>query len=1068
MIVSLASTPLASNATIVMNDRLDTYTRKRRFDETPEPSGMRVARKQGSRKTTRQSSADALSYVIQEHDARRLHYDFRLELNGTLLSWAVPKGPSLDPSVKRLAVHVEDHPVEYGSFEGEIPPGNYGAGSVIVWDRGTWEPVGGPAEATRAYAAGKLKFLLHGEKLRGGWTLVRSHMRGSGDKEQWLLIKERDNEARAESDYDILKKRPGSVLDGVAAAGTGARTSRAVTAKRTTDKAAGKRAAAANATAKPDAASTAKRGGKNGAKSASPERADPKRPDIVATRSARSLRELAASPSIEGAVPARLPASFKPQLATLVDAAPAGDDWSYEIKFDGYRVLVRIDRMTKGNAVKVFTRAGNDWTVKFGKQVETFEQLDIDSAWLDGEAVVLDPNGVPNFQALQNAFDSNRPQDIVIYLFDIPFLNGYDLRGVPLEQRRAILRALLEEVDDSVLRFSNDFDFSADDLLRSACDMALEGIIGKRRDSGYMSGRSSAWIKLKCRRRQEFVIGGYSEPSGSRAAFGALLLGIYDGNGKLQYAGRVGTGFDAALLRSVKKELDAHETQRMPFAAAPRERSRTPVHWVEPVLVAECNFAEWTSDGIVRQASFVSLRNDKPARQIVKESPRRGADVEQQTESGSDGVPKKRAARKTAAGTSVASEASGANEGRTTATKAVGAKAVGMNATSTKGKGTKAAGTKAASTKAASTKAASTKAASTKAASTKATGTEATGTKATSSKATSSKATSTKAPSTKAAAAKDTATRTNAAAKPNTPSIPSEVGGVRISHPERVIDKSTGTRKIDLVQYYESVANWMLPHLQDRPVSLVRAPEDIGGELFFQKHSQKLSIPNVTQHPGLDPGHPPLITVDTLKALIGAAQMGTVEFHTWNAVASNIEKPDRMVFDLDPDASLGWERMIEAAQLTRSLLEELGLTSFCKTSGGKGLHVVVPLAKQAGWDEVKDFSQAVAQHMAATLPKYFSAKMGAQNRKQKIFVDYLRNNRGSSTVAAFSARARPGLGVSVPLTWDEVATSTGGDQWTIENLHERLADLKSDPWADYSKTRQRITAAMKKRLDGAQ
>jgi bifunctional non-homologous end joining protein LigD len=1049
LIVSLASTPLASNATIVMNDRLDTYTRKRRFDETPEPSGMRVARKQGSRKTTRQSSADALSYVIQEHDARRLHYDFRLELNGTLLSWAVPKGPSLDPSVKRLAVHVEDHPVEYGSFEGEIPPGNYGAGSVIVWDRGTWEPVGGPAEATRAYAAGKLKFLLHGEKLRGGWTLVRSHMRGSGDKEQWLLIKERDDEARAESDYDILKKRPGSVLGESATAGTGARTSRTMTAKRTTGKAAGKPAVAAKSTAKPDAASTAKRGGKNGAKSASSERADPKRPDIVATRSARSLRELAASPSIEGAVPARLPASFKPQLATLVDAAPAGDDWSYEIKFDGYRVLVRIDRMTKGNAVKVFTRAGNDWTAKFGKQVEAFEQLDIDSAWLDGEAVVLDPNGVPNFQALQNAFDSNRPQDIVIYLFDIPFLNGYDLRGVPLEQRRAILRALLEEVDDSVLRFSNDFDFSADDLLRSACDMALEGIIGKRRDSGYMSGRSSAWIKLKCRRRQEFVIGGYSEPSGSRAAFGALLLGIYDGNGKLQYAGRVGTGFDAALLRSVKKELDAHETQRMPFAAAPRERSRTPVHWVEPVLVAECNFAEWTSDGIVRQASFVSLRNDKPARQIVKESPRGGADVEQQTESGSDGVPKKRAARKTAAGTSVASEASGANEGRTTATKAEGAKAVGMKATGTKAAGTKSAGTKSASTKATSTEVAS-------------------------NKATGTKATSTKAASSKAAAAKNTATKTNAAtksnaaAKPNTPSIPSEVGGVRISHPDRVIDKSTGTRKIDLVQYYESVADWMLPHLQDRPVSLVRAPEDIGGELFFQKHSQKLSIPNVTQHPGLDPGHPPLITVDTLKALIGAAQMGTVEFHTWNAVASNIEKPDRMVFDLDPDASLAWERMIEAAQLTRSLLEELGLTSFCKTSGGKGLHVVVPLAKQAGWDEVKDFSQAVAQHMAATLPKYFSAKMGAQNRKQKIFVDYLRNNRGSSTVAAFSARARPGLGVSVPLTWDEVATSTGGDQWTIENLHERLADLKSDPWADYSKTRQRITAAMKKRLDGAQ
>ncbi|MEZ0604432.1 DNA ligase D [Paraburkholderia sp. IW21] len=954
-----------------MNERLDLYNRKRRFDETPEPSGA-AARKKASRKTAARESSEALSYVIQEHDARHLHYDFRLELNGTLLSWAVPKGPSLDPSVKRLAVHVEDHPVEYGSFEGEIPPGNYGAGTVIVWDRGRWEPTGGAAEAARSYKAGKLKFRLFGEKLHGGWTLVRSHMRGSGDKEQWLLIKERDDEARDESEYDILKKRPGSVLDASASAGTSA-------------------------------------------KATSSGRADPKKTDIVATRSTQSLRELAASPSIEGAVKATLPATFKPQLATLVDAAPPGDDWSYEIKFDGYRILARIDRKAKASAVKVFTRAGNDWTGKFSKQVKSFEHLGIESAWLDGEAVVLDKNDVPNFQALQNAFDSNRPQDIVIYLFDIPFLNGYDLRGVPLEQRRAILRALLDGADDGVLRFSNDFAFSADDLLKSACDMALEGIIGKRRDSGYTSGRSTAWIKLKCRRRQEFVIGGYSEPSGSRAAFGALLLGVYDSKGKLQYAGRVGTGFDAALLRAVKKALDAHKATRMPFASAPRERSRTPVHWVDPVLVCECNFAEWTSDGIVRQASFVSLRNDKPAPQIVKEAPRKGADVQEQTDTASDAAPKKRAAKKTAS--SAAAEPASKSAAKTAVTKT---------------RATKAAATKTAATKAAATKAAATK------------------------------TSATSASAAKASAVKIPATKSRTAA------TPAEIAGVRVSHPDRVIDKSTGTRKIDLVQYYESVADWMLPHLQDRPVSLVRAPEDIGGELFFQKHSQKLSIPNVTQHPGLDAGHPPLITVDTLKALVGAAQMGTVEFHTWNAVVSNIEKPDRMVFDLDPDASLGWARMIEAAQLTRSLLEELGLTSFCKTSGGKGFHVVVPLAKHAGWDEVKAFSQAVAQHMATTLPKYFSAKMGAQNRKQKIFVDYLRNNRGSSTVAAFSARARPGLGVSVPISWDEVATTTSGDQWTIENVHERLEDLKRDPWADYAKTRQRITAAMKKRLDEAE
>ncbi len=984
-----------------MNDRLDLYNRKRRFDETPEPAGTRPAKKRGSRGAARHEADAGLSYVIQEHHARRLHYDFRLELNGALLSWAVPKGPCLDPSVKRLAVHVEDHPVEYGSFEGEIPPGNYGAGTVIVWDRGTWEPVGGAAEAARAYRAGKLKFYLHGEKLHGGWTLVRSHMRGDADKEQWLLIKERDDEARDESEYDILEQRPGSVLSGQAApAAQGQR---------------GKQAAA----------------GKTRAASV---RGDPKRPDIVATRSSESLRELAASPAIEGAVKAKLPAALKPQLATLVDATPPGDDWSYEIKFDGYRVLARIDASAKAHQVQVFTRAGNDWTAKFGKQVKAFGQLGLDSAWLDGEAVVLDENGVPNFQALQNAFDSNRPQDIVVYLFDVPFLNGYDLRGVPLQQRRALLRALLEPVDDSVLRFSNDFEFSAEDLLKSACDMALEGIIGKRRDSGYMSGRSATWIKLKCRRRQEFVIGGYSEPSGSRAAFGALLLGVHDSKGKLQYAGRVGTGFDAALLRSVKKELDAHETKRMPFASVPRERSRTPVHWVEPVLVAECNFAEWTSEGIVRQASFVSLRKDKPARQIVKEAPRKGDDVQQQTDIEAGAAPKKRAARGgAAAGEGDAGSRSAGNKSAAKGTSKATAKAA-----------EKETGDKQAKARAQAEAQPAAKTAAKAAA----------------------KTASKSGGSPKRTAAGETASPP-ATSRANKSSSPTEVAGVRISHPDRVIDKSTGARKIDLVQYYESVAPWMLPHLVDRPVSLVRAPEDIGGELFFQKHTQKLSIPNITQHPGLDPGHPPLLTVDSAKALVGAAQMGTIEFHTWNGVASNIEKPDRVVFDLDPDPSLGWDRMIEAALLTRSLLEELGLTSFCKTSGGKGLHVVVPLSKHAGWDEVKDFSQAVAQHMASTLPKYFSAKMGAQNRKQKIFVDYLRNNRGSSTVAAFSARARPGLGVSVPLAWDEVAQTTGGAQWNIENLHERLAELKSDPWADYPKTRQRITAAMRKRLSGA-
>ena len=945
-----------------MADKLETYRKKRHFNATPEPSGAeRAERAERARSAKRATPArgvgPVLSYLIQEHHARRLHYDFRLELDGTLKSWAVPKGPCLDPSVKRLAVHVEDHPVEYGTFEGEIPPGNYGAGTVIVWDRGTWEPAGGIEQARKAYEAGKLKFTLHGKKLHGGWALVRSAMRGSGDKEQWLLIKERDEEARPQSEYDVVAQEPGSALSDGAASG-----------ERTNEKTLRKTAKGANKTpkrAKQGDAGTASTGGLALPASASAPhdgRSRSAHPDIVATRTTQSLRELAVSPSIEGAVKARQPDSLKPQLATLVDDVPTGDDWSYEIKFDGYRTLARIDR---GDAkpVRILTRSGLDWTAKFKRQAQAFAALDVETAWIDGEAVVLDEHGVPSFQALQNAFDANRGQDIVIFAFDLPYLNGYDLRDVPLVQRRALLRALLEGFDDDTIRFSEDFALDPHDLLHSACAMALEGIVGKRCDSRYTSTRSGSWIKLRCRRRQEFVIGGYSEPSGSRSGFGALLLGVFDARGKLHYAGRVGTGFDAATLRSIKRELDQLESARSPFAEPPVERSRTKVHWVRPERVAECNFSEWTSERVVRQASFISLRRDKPAREIVQEAPR--------------------------------SVREASSDGATTAS-VTGRQARTAMETQT-----------------------------------------------------------------------DVATkRANEARKPRAQSLKEgdTVAGVRISHPERMIDRSIAFAKRDLVRYFERIAPWLLPHVKGRPVALVRAPDGIEGELFFQKHAIRLSIPNITQHEGLDPGHPALITLDSVAALVGAAQMGTVELHTWNALATNIEKPDRVVFDLDPDPQLGWDRMIEAAQLTRELLQALGLQSWCKTSGGKGLHVVVPLARQAGWEEVKAFAQATAQHMAATLPDRFSAKMGAQNRRSRIFVDYLRNNRGSSTVAAFSPRARPGMGVSVPLAWDELAETTGGAQWTVENVHERLAALKADPWADYASTKQRITKSMRQRL----
>ncbi len=845
-----------------MKSKLAHYEAKRRFDQTPEPSG----------RAGRSRAAGPLMFVVQRHDARRLHYDFRLELDGTLKSWAVPKGPSLDPAVKRLAVHVEDHPVEYGSFEGTIPEGSYGAGTVDIWDHGTWTPQGSLRDAREGYANGKLKFTLDGDKLHGGWMLVRSHMDDT-KQDQWLLIKERDADARDQQAFDVV-------------ADEGPATKRA-----------------------------------------------------KAKKTARAPRKHAAEASLDGAVKASLPATLAPELATPATHPPHGDDWLYELKFDGYRVMARVERHT----ARILTRAGHDWSAKFGRQVEALARLDVKSAWLDGEAVVLDAHGIPDFQALQNAFDAGRADDIVLYLFDLPYLNGEDLREVPLEQRRARLEALLRDADRPELRFSTAFAGDATALLEAACEAGLEGLVAKRRDSAYRSTRSAAWLKLRCTQRQEFVIGGYTSPAGSRPGFGALLLGVYDDEG-LQYAGRVGTGFDTAQLGAIARQLKARERSTAPFAHTPRADSRAKVHWVRPELVAECHFKSWTSDGLVRQASFIGLREDKPAREIVREA---SAPARTKTAAKHKETPM---------------------EART---------------------------------------------------------------------------------SSRAAKHKDEA---------------DVVAGVRITHPERVIDPASGARKIDLARYFEWVAPWLLPHLAKRPVALARAPDGIGGELFFQKHATRLQIPHVTQHAGLDPGHEPLITIDNVKALAGAAQMGTIELHTWNALTTSIEKPDRIVFDLDPDSKLGWDRMIEAAQLTRDLLGELGLDAWCKTSGGKGLHVVVPLTRHAGWDETKQFAQAIAAHMADTLPERFSATMGERNRKGKIFVDYLRNNRGASTIAAYAPRAREGLGVSVPLTWDEVEHTTGGAQWTVANLHERLDTLRTDPWEGYAQAKQRITVTLLKRL----
>jgi bifunctional non-homologous end joining protein LigD len=813
---------------------LSEYNRKRDFEVTAEPSG---AAPRGKRK------ASALSFVIQKHDARNLHYDFRLELDGVLKSWAVPKGPSLDPSQKRLAVHVEDHPLGYGNFEGNIPAGQYGAGDVIVWDRGVWQPHDDPH---KAYAAGKLKFTLVGEKLSGDWTLVRTRLKGSGDKEQWLLIKENDPQARPAADYDIVQAEPKSVLSDAFIA--------------------------------------------------------PSRAKGKAKKTATAL-----------------PDQLTPQLATLVDRAPEGD-WQYEIKLDGYRILARI----RDGEVRLFTRNGHDWTERLPRQVKALHALKLKDCWLDGEVVSLNPDGLPDFQALQNAFDSGRSLDLVYYLFDAPFLEGQDQRQHPVEDRRAALKAALAGGKSPLLRFSEAFTAHHQDLLQSACNLALEGVIGKRLGSLYTSTRSTDWIKLKCRLRQEFVIVGHTRPQGSRSGFGALLLAVNDECG-LKYAGRVGTGFDQAALESIHAQLKALARKHSPLPTALTSAQARGVQWVEPTLVGEVQFAEWSREGVVRHAVFMGLRSDKPAAQIVHEQPHATEPLKS--------PPSKRE--------------------------------------------------------------------------------------------------------------------------------------VTITHPDRVIDPQSGTQKQQLAQFYEDISEWILPFLRQRPVSLLRAPEGIEGEQFFQKHLEHLVIPAIRQlDAALDPGHAPLMEIDSVQALVGAVQMGTVELHTWGATSDKIETPDLFVLDLDPDPALPWKSMLEAAQLTLSVLDELGLDAFVKTSGGKGLHLVVPLARRDGWETVKAFAKALAQFMTAQLPERFTATSGPKNRVGKIFIDYLRNARGASTVAAYSVRARPGLPVSVPVSRKELPGLRSAQQWTVTNLHQRVQGLKEDPWAGYAH-RQKISKKMWDKL-GAQ
>ena len=826
-------------------DPLARYWAKRNFAITSEPRG-----------DVSSSSGSELAFVVQKHHASRLHYDFRLELDGVMLSWAVPRGPSYDPKDMRMAIHVEDHPLSYNSFEGTIPRGQYGAGTVIVWDEGIWQPT---VDAHQGLKDGKLVFALHGHKLFGLWELVR--IAKPGDKQEpWLLFKKRDQHAKQHSAYDVVSALPDSVV------------------------------------AKPLKAPRANSDG------------------------------TAAGPT--GAVKAPLPKTLPPQLASLASAAPTSGAWSWEIKLDGYRLMARID----DGKVQLITRGGHDWSAKMPTLVKALNGLKLKSAWLDGEIVVIGKNGTPEFNALQNAFDRSRTESIDYFLFDLPYFEGHDLRATPLLQRRQLLKQLLDEHQHEHLRFSADFDADAASIMESARRMGLEGVIAKRKDAPYESRRTETWLKLKNKLRQEFVVAGYTDRSSGEAEIGSLLLGVHDDDaGRLVYVGNVGTGWNAKTAAELKTRLTKIEAAASPFGKQPlhqhRWAARDPAaqHFVKPTLVAEVEFSDWTPDNQVRHAKYLGLRIDKEAKSVKRES----------------------------------------------------------------------------------------------------------------------------------------------AVMPQGPALvkagSSVVGGVKVSNPERVIDASTGITKLELVRYYESVAEWMLPHLKGRPCSLVRGPNGVGGELFFQKHIESLQITGIKElDAALWPGHAALLEVPSAKALIAAAQMNVIEFHTWNSLVRKIDQPDRVIFDLDPGEGERWERVQEAATLVRGMLSELRLQSWLKTSGGKGLHVVVPLTPRWDYDQVKDFSEKLVVHMSRTLPKLFVSRSGARNRVGRIFIDYLRNGKGATTVAAFSARARPGLGVSVPVAWRELKGLEAANQWDIFNVFERLSKQRTDPWKDYAATRQTLDAAARK------
>lgn len=759
--------------------KLQHYHQKRHFKHTPEPKG-KVAKKSSH------------LFVVQMHAARNLHYDFRLEVDGVLKSWAVPKGPSLDPSVKRLAVHVEDHPIEYGDFEGVIPKGHYGAGAVIVWDKGKWSEV----ESDKTKNEG-MTILLEGEKLKGKWKLVQI----KSDPKNWLLMKVRDEKARSQAAYNILEEKPLSVKSG------------------------------------------------------------------------KSINEIS---GIQ-----KLPTAIQPQLATLVSAPPKGKKWLHEMKFDGYRLLAVIEE-----DVKLITRGQQDWTHKFKKLALALKKLKLAGTILDGEVVAIDQRGHPNFQLLQNSLSTKIPMQIIYYVFDLIFYQGQDVSKLHLIERKAILRKILPK-KSALIHYSDHIQGQGEKVFKTACELGFEGIISKQIDSHYIQRRTKNWQKSKCVQSDEFIIVGFTKPKGGRGYLGALLLGQFSKDNQLHYCGRVGTGFSDASLKEIYTLLSKIKIKESPFV------EKVPMQdfgsWVEPKIVVEVEFNERTQEGILRHPSFKGIRADK---------------IERKTD-------------------------------------------------------------------------------------------------------------------------------------------------YQLTHPERILYPEQNISKLQIAQFYDNIQDWILPYIVDRPLSVLRCPQGINVACFFQKHLNKHKPVDVYSKDDY-------LYIQNLKGLIQLVQMNVLEIHPWGSRLDKIEKPDMMIFDLDPGEDILWKTVIKTAVILKAELEQYDLQSFVKTTGGKGLHVIVPIQRRYEWQKIFDFAKVFVQYLTAKYPADYIDVMDKSKRKGKIFIDYLRNNRGSTTIAPYSIRARENAPVATPLDWLELNPNMKPTDFSIANLEKRLKQLTTDPWKDFFSLKQKL------------